>query len=198
MNVQRIGQKIKAAEFSVKVEDVYNLKDLYKVVKEWMDEENYFDDHGTESYREKLFLQKDRPTNTELWIWFRTIKYPEGVNPKTGYLRYLLDIDYHIVNMKDLEVVHKGRKMKMNKGETEVMISANVELDYRGEWKKHNILKNFITMFQKSIYKNEIDYHRLALYKEAYKLQAVIKRYLEAKGMFSPEEIRSYSKRSFD
>lgn len=198
MYVERIGQKIEAAKFAVKVHDVFNMKDLYKVVKEWMDEEDYFDEFGEVNYREKLYLHKVRPTDTELWIWFRAIKYPEGVEPETGYLRYILNVDYHVINMKDIEVVHKGRKLKMNNGEVEVMINAFVELDYRGEWKKNRFLKNFVKLFQKSIYKNEIDYHRLALYKEAYKLQATIKRYLDAKGLFTPEEIRTYAKRSFD
>ena len=196
MQVERIGTLIPSASFMVKVEDVFNMKDFYKMVKEWLDEEDYFDEFGTENYREKLYLHRTLQGATEILVWQRTMKYPEGVNPKTGYLRYLLNVDYHVLYMKDVEVMHKGRKLKMQKGEVEALIKADVELDYRGEWKKHGFLGRFVDIFQKRIYRQEIEYHRINLYREAYRLQALIKRYLEAKGLFSPEEIKTYIKRS--
>ncbi|MFC1728356.1 hypothetical protein ACFLZ7_02745 [Nanoarchaeota archaeon] len=195
MEVKMKGEIINAATFSVKVEDVFALKFLYKVVKEWLDEEKYFDDEGGEKFREKLYLDKTNQMGKELWMWWRTIKYPDGVNKKTGYLRYLLDIDYHILNMTKAEVMHKGKKLKLDKGEVEATIVANLELDYRGEWKKSGLMKSFIKIFQKRIYRKEIEDHRLYLYKEAYKLQALIKRFLEAKGLFTPEEAKTYTKR---
>ncbi len=191
------GDLIEAAKFSVKVEDIFSTKDLYKVVKEWLDEENYFDEENGENYREKLYVDKTGEKGKELWIWWRTIKYPEGMSEKTGFLRYILNVDYHVLGMKTVEVMHKGKKLKMDKGEVEVMISANIELDYRGEWKK-GFWKNIAGLFKKRIYRKEITDHKNNLYKEAYRLHSVIKRYLETKGLFTPEEIKTYVTRSLE
>lgn len=198
MKAKRVGKRINAAKFSVKVEDVYDLKSLYKVIKEWLDEENYYDEYGDEKFREKLYLDRTTKGGKELWIWWRTIKYPEGVKEKTGYVRYLIDINYHVLGMNKVEVMNKGKKIKLDKGEVEVMITADLELDYRKEWEKHGLLRNFIDLFQRRIYKKELETHKTLLYKEAYRLQALIKRYLEAKGLFSPEEAKTHMKRSLE
>lgn len=197
MQVKPKGELIEAAKFSIRVEDIFSMKDLYKVVKEWLDEEGYMDEYEGENYREKLYLDKTNEKGKEMWIWWRTIKYPEGSNSKTGYLRYLMNIDYHVLNMSRVEVMHKGKKLKMDKGEVEVMISANVEIDFRGEWKK-GFLKTISSLFKKRIYRKEITDHKNQLYKEAYRLQSVIKRYLEAKGLYTPEEIMTYYHRSLE
>lgn len=188
---------IRITPIKLKVKDVFNLKDLILVLDEWLTENEFTDLEGNE-YPETVYTHKltRGGTGLDIWMWWRLVKYPIGTTNKTSYLRYLLNIDMHFLgDSAEIEVMHKGKKVKLNKGEIEIILNPFVEIDFRNEWKKGGFLGLMNKFFKERIYKKEIEQHWFTLYKDAYKLQSVIKRYFGLEAL-TPEETVSMPPKS--
>ena len=56
-----------------------------------------------------------------------------------------------------------------------------IETDYKNQWKKHWLLKHFLELYEKRIFSHEFHKREKELWREAYRLQGVIKKYLDLK-----------------
>lgn len=163
------------AAYRVRHRDYFHLKNLYYMLHEWIVEEEWASGDD-EKFPEKLYLQRDtQKSGSELWIWWRLEK---EIN---NYFKYILNFDYHVILLRDAEIMSEGQKFKTNWGEVELMISAFVEIDHNKEWRNHPLLKYIHEIWQKRIYKKNIDMHVLLLYREAYRIQQLAKTYLKLK-----------------
>jgi hypothetical protein len=118
----------------------------------------------------------------EMWLWWRFKKVPHTEGGGTNsYYRFNLDVFWHVMGIKDIEVMKGGNKFKTNNADLELEIRARIELDYKKEWRNHFILKHLHELFKSRIFKGDIEKHRDELYREAYKLQEVIKTFLGMK-----------------
>jgi hypothetical protein len=177
---------VKLPQLEIIYKEVFVMKYLYTVIHEWLQEEDYVDVAGLDNhyYMEIMYLER-RIGVKELRIWWRSFKYPTGPPAKSFY-RYRLDIDYNIINMVDVEIMHNGRKMKVQNGEISIKIQPIVEWDWQGRWEKHPLLKYFQNVFLKRVLYKNIEDHKKEVYRDAYRLQGMIKKYLELKS-FMPE-----------
>ncbi len=177
-------------ETKVKYKDVFNLKNLYVMMHEYLLEEKWFGKEGPwasspdKQHRdiEKLYLEKFQQKGLhsggkELWIYWRLFKRPEG--RYSGYVRYKLNIDFHGVYLQDREIIHQGKKIKVQWGELEIMFKGTVETDYNKEWEKHWFLKHWKELYENRIMSQEMEKHEKQLWREIYRLTAVVKRYLD-------------------
>ena len=172
---------IEAATFRVKNKDYFHMKNLYIMLREWLVEEGFAPEVDPD-FPEKLYLHRETQTaGDELWIWWRCEK-----DIGSSYYKYMLDLDYHIILLRDAEVMHQGKKFKTNWGEVEIKIWAKLLLDHKGEWKKNPFLKHINKVFHQRIFKNELEAHRIDLYRYAYRIQEAIKTYLKLK-IYLPE-----------
>ena len=105
------------------------------------------------------------------------MKFPEG--KFSGYLINKLDIDAHVVYLQNVEVVHQGKKMNAQKGEIEMFFRARIESDYKGEWEKHKFLKHIKPIYEKRILHAEMEKREKELWRDAYRIQAKIKQFLQ-------------------
>jgi len=179
---------------SIKYEDVFNLKELYKAVRDWLISNDYVTAKSSENM-EKFYLEKLSPSGVkEIWVWWRTARAPHG----SKYFKYHMNVDFHVLGLKDIEVMHQGQKIKANKGEVEVMINCFLELEAEFEFRK-----SFIGMiggsllanrFRKRMYKKQVDAHKPDLKEDMVKLQAFIKEFLELKS-FLPKSEQFYPAR---
>jgi hypothetical protein len=104
-----------------------------------------------------------------------------------------MDFDFHCVGLASTEVVKEGKKLKVNKGEVELYITAYIDLDYKGEWSSHPILKFFNKIFPERIFRKDIfGSHKRELYREAYELQTFIKQWFKLKTYLPYEEKKSF------
>ncbi len=184
-------EEIKLPETKVKFKDVFNLKNLYVMMHEYLVEEKWYGEEGypagadvskAHRYIETLYLEKYcqrglHQGGKELWIYWRLFKKPEG--KYSGYIRYRLNIDFHGVYIQNREIMHHGKKIKAQWGELELFFNAAVQLDYRNEWKNHWLLKHFVDLYNKRIMSQEVEKHEKQLWREVYRLTSVIKRYLD-------------------
>jgi hypothetical protein len=176
-------------EIRIKVKDAFALGDLITFVNDWLKDQGFTDYAGGDD-TEDMYSHKiiGGGSMVDIWMWWRLLKYPEGTTKDTAYLRYLMNVDIHFMgDVAEVEVMHKGKKAKLNKGEVEFIINPCLELDFREEWKKQKLLNLVKEVFKKKIYKKEIDEHKQNLYNLAYGLQGVIKQFFKLES-FVPEE----------
>ncbi len=176
-----MGEKIDVARILVKYEDVFSFKDLYKFLRAKLRESNWIDEES-EKWMERYYLEKI--TNVrEVWLYWRTERIPD----KHPFLKYFLNIDYHVLNMKEVEIVHEGKKIKTTKGEVEVVFTSWIELDYKNQWGKPP-LKTLYSWFKKRFYRDTIEFRKRDLYNETYNLQSAVKQFLDLQ-VITPEEL---------
>lgn len=182
---------IKITELKMKVKDIFSVNDMLKVLNEWLKENHYVDLNGKEDY-ESVYTHALRHGGSFLdsWLWWRAVKYPEGTTDKTAYLRYRVSIDMHFLgDSAETEMIVKGKKVKLNKGEMSVIITPTVELDFRNEWKEKGLAGLFDTFFKKRLYKADIDKHVEFLYIEANRLQNMFKQFFKLESTWGVETV---------
>ena len=175
---------ILAAKFRIKFRDVFDMKNFYTMIHDWVLDNDWQDRKGDKDHFEILFIERILADGAkEQHIWWRIEKLPTA---KNSYYKYLMDIDYKTIYMKETEIVVEGKKLKVNKGMVEVMIRSYIELDYEGKWSSHPFLNFFKDIFRERIFKADLESHKRELYRESYILQGAMKKYLKLKG-FLPE-----------
>lgn len=166
------------AEFEIEHEEAFHLKNLYKLLFEWFEINNFTSLDNSDDKIETLYWQRVLENgNLEHHIWWRTHLIPN----KNKYYKYFLKLDYQTLNMGKHKVQHKGQQLSTNKGDVIIRCKAYVMLDYTGKWREHSILKMFEKWFIKRLYKKQIDFLKTDLWLKTYKLQDTIKQYLKLK-----------------
>jgi hypothetical protein len=178
------SKDILVAKVMVENEETFHMKNLYKLIHDWLDEEGFRDiygERGTSGNPEVFYLERILGTGAkEHRIRWRCVKDPTN----SDYYRYFIKIDFTTINMKSIEIMHQGYKMKTDRGDCIIDIEAWLQLDYKGEWVTHPILKKVDKLFRNRIYKEQIETHKVNLYKTVYRLQNTIKQYLKLKTLY--------------
>lgn len=186
-----MGEIATIPEFRVKYRDVFSLRNLYIMLHEMLLEEGW---RGADSrsdhsdietlYSENVYQRGIHRGGKELWFWWRAYKQAEG--KYSGYLRNLLDIDAHVVYLQNADIVHQGKKMTAQQGEIEMFFRARIESDYGAEkWQNHWFLKYMKPIYEKRIIHSEIEKREKELWRDAYRIQAKIKQFLQLR-TFTP------------
>jgi len=175
--------RLLAAQFRIKHRDIFNMQQLYNLMHEWVKENQWMDtqdDFEGDAHESFYYDKTDLYGNKEIWIWWRLWQFSDGesVDTSNSFYRWRMDIDIHAVHMKETEIMHQGKKLKTDSGEVEIKIWAWIEMDYKGEWSKHPILKFFLDVFNLRIFESELDKHKHELYRVAFNFQNYIKKYL--------------------
>lgn len=173
------------AWFELEKEDVFHLKNLYKLVYEWFNMNGFNStDTPKDDKIEKLYWQRILPNgNAEHHIWWRTEKIPHGNN----YYKYVIKFDFQTLNMGKTEVVNRGQKMSTNKGDVILRCKAFLVLDYNRNWRDHSVLKLFYNLWKRYVFRDNIEHLKADLWVTTYKLEDVIKQYLNMK---TPHEMQ--------
>jgi len=196
MPIKKLDNCINAATFRIKFKDIFDIKEYYNIMHEWMLEHDWSSvdssgkieegkDHWETNYTERI----EPDGAKEMYWWWRLQKLPV----KNSYYKYHLDLDFHPLAILPTEAMREGKKFKAHKGEIEVWVYAYIEFDYKGEWSKHPILKFFNKIFPNRIFMKDLyEDHKLELYREAYTLQAFMKKWFKLKSFLPYEEITPF------
>ena len=179
------------------------MSDLIKNMNDWF-KENYYTNvqegtDFTENAQETLYTHIIRSGGILLdsWVWWRLVRYPFDVNPKTGYYRYRLNVDMHFLgDPKEMEVVHKGKKVPVNKMEVEITINAAVEMDYRNEWKKDKLMGVIHDVFRKKMYWKQLTDVFNLMHDDVYRFHAMLKQFFKIESVH-PEEAVPWPPKGF-
>ena len=176
--------EIKIPELKVKYNEVFSLRNLYIMLHELLLEENWRGKEGEMDhsdietlYSENVYQRGIHRGGKEMWFWWRASKFPEG--KYSGYIKNFLDIDAHVVYLQNLEVVHQGKKMNVQKGEIEIFFRAKLVTDYNKGWENHKFLKYMQPIYEKRIIHAELEKREKELWRDVSRLQAKVKQYLQ-------------------
>lgn len=161
--------------YVVNRKDVFHLSNLYLLMHEWLIEHGYAT-RTDRDFPEKYYLNKEGPMygGKEIWWRWRPDKYPLAPNK---LWRFDIDIDVHVLAMKDVEVIISGKKYKAQQGEVEVQVSANLVKDPEKILEK-SALKDIKKMLYSRLWKQQFDMLEKQLYREAMEFRDAINTYL--------------------
>ena len=179
--------KVRIPTIEVVYKEAFLLLPLYRATKQWLVQNFYLDsaeDPRFETSGEILYHYRKgtslSPAEQELRIWWRS-KNTEGGN---SFYSYHIDLDWNIIQMYDVEIMKDGKKIKAQKGEIRLKIRPYIDvMDFHSK----GIMRVFDHWFKERLIKKNLEGHRKILYRDAYRLQGMIKKYLEMK-TFIPEE----------
>jgi hypothetical protein len=172
----------------IKYKDIFDMKEFYIAIYEWLEENGWKDQEENLSHWERFYKERVGQGGVkEIWIQWRPYKVAEGAP-----LTYYLDFNFHCVGLMKTEVIKEGRKMKVNKGEVELVIKAFIEKNYEKGFKSDSILKHILKLFNNRIYHKVIEQRRKELYQETYALQNFIKQWLKLKRYLPYEESKNF------
>ena len=196
MTIAKLHNSIEAAAFRIKFKDIFNLKEFYAALHEWLLEYGWSSvdsegniEEGEEHFETYYLERRGSDGSKEMYWWWRLQKLPVS----NSYYKYHLDLDFHPLYILDTEVMRDGKKFKAHKGEVEVKVWAYLEFDYQGQWSTHPFLKFFNRIFPKRIFRKDLyEHHKLELYRDAYMMQAWMKKWLKLKRFLPYEEITTF------
>jgi len=163
--------------FSLNYKHVFSLEFLYKRLHEWLIEEGYTTAKD-DKWIEKLYLERVSANDMkQIWIWWRTQKN-YAYNP---FYTFYLNVDFHALGLGETEIIHEGTKVKTNKGEIEVFITAWMVLDADDKWDKNFFLKSKMiqNFFLNRIYKSQIEQAEDELIRDCSRLLGAVKQYFQ-------------------
>lgn len=153
---------------------IIDLDGLYKTMRRWFYDYKYFFEEPTSRIR------PGTAAGIEIeWKWKAWRKLNE-------YTMFWIDVYFYIWDVKDIEVIKDGEKVKLTKCRLMVEFDGYVDFDYQRVFGKTKFGKILFNILQRFIFQGE---QQLAawwdeLYYHVYKLQTITKEYLdmEAKG----------------
>ena len=165
--------------------EAFVMQPLYRVTHKWLGENDYADsggDSSLESSGEVLYHFRKgttvSPGENELRIWWRTQK------SVSAFYVHHLDIDWNVIQMYNIEIMRNGNKQKVQKGELRINIKPYINIP---DMSRTTLLKFFDNWIRTRLVKKNLEENRKILYQDAYRLQGMIKKYLELK-TFIPEQ----------
>jgi len=168
--------------FSIKYKDVFHLRNLYVMMHEMMLEEGWHGFENDEShseieslYSENVYQKGIHQGGKELWVWWRAQKQFER---GSSYFLNTLDMDWHVAYLNDIEIVHQGKKMKVNHGEVEIFFKARIISDIGFNWERNKFMKHFKRFYEDRILHAYLEKREKELWRDVYRLQSRIKAYL--------------------
>lgn len=180
------------APVTVKYKDIFNFKDYYTALKFWLHEYGWTDGvkgSPKNEWFESYYNERIDPSGArEMRIRWRLNKLAPG-NAK---LKYHLDMNFHVLALTNTEVIRNGQKIKTNKGECELKISAFIEKLYEKDFEKSTFLKPFKKLFTRRVYNSIVDEKKKELYQEIYIFQNFIKQWLKLKRYLPYEEVKVF------
>lgn len=165
-------------QMSLNFKHIFTFEYIYKRVREWLEEEGYTAAEGGD-WLEKLYVERiDGGGGKQIWVWWRTHKM---ALPGNSFFKFYLDVDFHVLQLKPHEIMVEGTKVKTNKGECEVFITAKMELDPTGSWDQNFFLKNqwLQKFYLNRIYKDQIERIENELVRDSARLLGAVKQFYQ-------------------
>jgi hypothetical protein len=119
---------------------IFNLNELYRMIDSWLYEKGY---DKYEKKNEEQVLETGRKIEIELRPWKKT----------TDYAKNEIRLRIFVDNMTDVEIERDGRKIKMHKGDIQMIFDAFLETDYEHRWESKPMYYFFRTLVDKYIFK---------------------------------------------
>lgn len=170
---------VKVYSFEIEIEYITSLKDMYKRLHYWMENEEFEDANGLGAY-ETLYWQRDTTQGTqEHHIWWRAHKHPGMSGVEQTQFTWFLKIDMRTQNTSRSEVMHKGRKWKLYQTNFVINFDSFLIRNYEDGFRGSSLLRGLLPRWKNWIYKDRQKYFEQALMEKSVEFQNVVKEYLK-------------------
>ena len=95
------------------------------------------------------------------WIWWRSSRVSNEM------FTHVIDIDFQVLLLQNVEVMHHGKKLKVNDGETNLNLRSKLIIDPKGVWKKNWFTREIYDLLQRKHFKDQILQEKIKLYDDA-------------------------------
>ncbi len=168
------------------VGEYFDLRRFYKDLRYWLIAEGYCSS-DTVGFPERYFYLSETQKDGKLfYVWWRPKK---GLGVFSGGLKGGKGVEFYKaikINMigekfKEAEIMHQGKKIKVNKGTFEVIVHSYLHFgmpDWEGK-KGSDFKKAIFDIFWKRIYKKSVETYKKEALNDMYKLQAHVKKMMD-------------------
>ncbi len=152
----------------IKFIGIFNLPGMMRTMRNWIVNQGY------EFHEKGLKHKVPTPAGAEQefgwWGWRKV----------NDYVKYHIDIYIHIWELHDVEVVREGKKQKLQNARVQIEITGRCELDWSNRFGGSRFLLALADFYDNYIVRRNIDLvYTDQLYYRLYKLQKVVKEFLE-------------------
>lgn len=152
---------------SIKYSGIFHLDGLMKTTRNWIVNQGY-EFHET-GLKHKVPSPKGAEREFVWWGWRKV----------NSYIKFHVDVWLKFNELHDVEVVRDGKKQKLQSAALQIEISGRCELDWSNRFGGSRFLQALGDFYDKYIIYKDIDtIYTDQLYYRLYKLQQVIKQYL--------------------
>jgi len=168
----------------IKSTNVFLAKQMYIELHHWCHENNYTQPPDVDFNEDLYWDARQQDGSREWWIWWRPIKVIEG----SQYWYRAINIDMHGVAMKQVEILHEGKKLKADKGKFELLIHARLVFDKDKLLENHPVIGPFFEIFWKRWYRREIEMWRKEVLVDMKGVQDTGRRFFELSSLGVPRK----------
>lgn len=182
MQIRILMATVKIPTLRVVYKEVFVMLPLYRATRQWLNQNHYRPEEVLYHFRKGTSIS---PAEKELRIWWRTENEGKWYQNQ-GVYKYHIDIDWNVIKMYDVEIMIEGKKKKVQKGELIIKIKPYMDVK---DFNKNSPLTQFFDNWIKTrLIKKNVEENKKILYQDAYRLQGMIKKYLELKTFIPDEE----------
>ena len=163
-------EKDKITETKVKYNGLFEFKELYQFVYRWLNDEDYW-------VEEKKYIEEVAGDTKKVEITW------EAGKKVSDYFRYHLKLDWRIIGLTSVEVERNGKKVKINKGNCEIKISATLQKDWGSQWDKTPTMKFLRGVYDKFVIIERVKQYEGKLDGDLNSLAEQIKAFFAIEGM---------------
>ncbi len=143
---------------------ILDLGEFYRWIKRWLEFNGFWEDMNEKQYLETILATGAKRIE---FTW-------ECRRRKTPDFTYYVPITFELVGISDVEVQRGDKKIKLQRGDFDIRLSAHLE--------KTRVEEGFITvlrdLYERYIIKKRIEEYKLDLYDKFYKLVEEMKEFI--------------------
>ena len=129
----KIPQKYDLPVTLIKHRGFFNYSDVLQAIRKWYVDDD-FDVLNMPMYKQKF----PTPTGTEHEFALT------GYKNVTEYVRFHMTVELRVYNMRDIEIIQDGKKLKLQDGQIQFALLPVIEFDWQSRFKGPPPWKNFI------------------------------------------------------
>ena len=153
----------------LKHKGIWNFSELYTFCFNYLKDNNYI-------VSEDEYTEKASDFGKEIQIKWKAKK------KVTDYFHYVIEVKWHILGLNSVEAEKDGKKIKSNKGDLKMTVSATLIRDPEGKWEGTSFWQMMRGVYDKFIIKATADDYEDALADKADGLIEDVKAFLVLEG----------------
>jgi len=164
-----MAEKDKVHNGKIKQEGIFNFKDFYEFLYDYLTDQNY--DVVELKYVEKL---KGESKDIEI-IWIATKEVSD-------YFKFDIRVHWLIYGMKKIKAKREGEELIMDNGTMELRFDAWLVKDWENRWENRPFWKFLRGVYDRFIVKSRVDDYGIKLWEESIEVINQAKSFLAVEG----------------